>query len=523
MLKIKTICWFIFSTSVIFAQNSENVTLLGQANTEDIRYSGSWSYVAPDGKEYALIGAKSALAAFCIDDPTDMPLLDTIPGPETNWREITVLGDYAFVTTDVSDTGHSMQVVDLSFLPDSLHLVTSYTETFTKGHIIQKDIFNNTPYVYVSGTTTTQGVHILDVIDPENPVEIGLYEPGYYIHDCHVRGDLLFACAFNNAQVDIVDISDKTNPTLIGLITYEGDNTHSCFTSDDGNYLFLADELDGLPARIFDISDLQNPIEVAQYSANLTSLVHNPYIIGDFAYISHNTEGLRIVDIADPELPVEVGFYDTWDGASGGFSGLWSACPFFPSGKIIGANRHDGLYVWEFAETKAARIYGRVFDAETNADLPNSLVDLISLDTILTADFNGNFKYGMRAGEYNLTVNEGDYLPFSIDFSLAEGDSIFLNIGLEKPVATLFKNKELPVLKMSPNPMREFASVDLTGLDAEKLRIFDGKGALVQEILIGKEEIFILKRGDLAVGVYLVSIISQEGKIISKSQLSVNN
>jgi choice-of-anchor B domain-containing protein len=502
MLKIKTILWFIFCSVAVFAQNSLNVTLLGQASTDDIRYSGTWSYVGADGTEYALIGAKSGLAAFNIDNPSDMPLLGWILGPETNWREITVLGDYAFVTTDVSDTGHSMQVVDLSFLPDSLHLVTSYTETFTKGHIIQKDVFNNTPYVYISGTSTTQGVHILDVVDPENPVEIGLYQPGYYIHDCHVRGDLLFACAFNNAQVDIVDISDKTNPTLIGLITYAGDNTHSCFTSDDGNYLFLADELDGLPARVFDISDLQNPVEVAQYSANLTSLVHNPYIRGDFSFISHNTEGLRVVDMADPELPVEVGFYDTWDGASGGFSGLWSACPFFPSGKIIGGNN-----------TEAARIYGRVFDLETGEDLPSSLVNLTTLDTILTADFNGNFKYGMLAGDYNLTVNDGNYLPFSLDFELAEGDSIWLNIGLEKPVSTIFKNKNLPQLQISPNPMQDFSMIDLTDLNAEMVQVFDVKGALIREIQIENTDSFILKKENLVAGIYLIFVVSEKERV----------
>lgn len=521
MLKIKTILCFIFCATAIFAQNSANVTLLGQASTDDIRYSGTWSYIDATGKEYALIGAKSGLAAYCIDDPTEMPLLGWVPGPETNWREITVLGDYAFVTTDVSDTGHSMQVVDLSFLPDSLHLVTSYTETFTKGHIIQKDIFNNTPYVYISGTSTTQGVHILDVVDPENPVEIGLYAPGYYIHDCHVRGDLLFACAFNNAQVDIVDISDKTNPTLIGLITYAGDNTHSCFTSEDGNYLFLADELDGLPGRIFDISDLQNPFEVAQYSANLVSLVHNPYIRGDFNFISHNTEGLRVVDMADPELPVEVGFYDTWDGPSGGFSGLWSACPFFPSGKIIGGNRHDGLYVWEFNNTEAARIYGRVFDVETGEDLPSSLVNLTTLDTILTTDFNANFKYGMLAGDYNLTVEEADYLPFSLDFSLAEGDSIWLEIGLEKPVSTIFENKNLPQLSISPNPMVEFSNVDLMNLNAEMVQIFDVKGQLMREVLIENAENFILKKENLTAGTYLIIAMSGKEKL-AKGRLIVD-
>ena len=105
------------------------------------------------------------------------------------------------------------------------------------------------------------------------------------------------------------------------------------------------------------------PVEVATYTANEASLVHNPYVRGDFCFLSHNTEGLRVLDITDPEVPVEVAYYDTYDGPSGGFKGLWSACPYFPSGKIIGGDRTEGLFVWTFNETYGARIYGTVVDS----------------------------------------------------------------------------------------------------------------------------------------------------------------
>ena len=140
----------------------------------------------------------------------------------SNWREVTVIGEYAYVTTEGTSDTTGMQVVSLAFLPDSLHLVTTYTETFGKGHIIQRDIYSDLPYVYVNGTATTQGIHILDVSNPLAPVEVGLYEPGYYIHDCHVKGDLLFAAAINENTIDIVDISDKTQPTLITVWMIRG-------------------------------------------------------------------------------------------------------------------------------------------------------------------------------------------------------------------------------------------------------------------------------------------------------------
>jgi len=318
------------------AQDALNVNLFGQYNPGDGRASGSWSYVGANGTEYALLGAQTGTAVVEISSNGDLTERAFIPGPPSNWREITVVGDHAYVVTEGNANPHpGMQVIDLSGLPQDAALVETYNTHFNRGHIIQKDIFQEQPYVFVCGTTTTSGVHIIDISDPVNPQQVGLYQPGYYIHDCHVRGEILFAAAFFEATMDILDISDPANPVLLNRMPYPGGNTHSMTTTLDMNYLFLCDEQDGLVARMYDISDLTEPVQVATYTANIQSLVHNPYIRGDFMFITHNTEGLRVLDIADPEVPVEVGYYDTYAGQSGGFSGLWSACPYLPSGKTI--------------------------------------------------------------------------------------------------------------------------------------------------------------------------------------------
>ena len=70
------LCTIFLSTISFFSilasgQNTSNVELLGQVNRGDTRYSGSWAYVAPDSTEYALIGAKTGTAAYCINDDCD--------------------------------------------------------------------------------------------------------------------------------------------------------------------------------------------------------------------------------------------------------------------------------------------------------------------------------------------------------------------------------------------------------------------------------------------------------------------
>ena len=505
------------------AQNSLNIDLFGLVNRGDTRYSGSWSYVAPDGSEYALLGAKTGTAVYSIDDPDNIAEVGFVPGPSTNWREITSIGDHAYVVTDVMDSGHSMQVIDLSFLPDSVHLDTTYTSTFTMGHIIQKDIFSDAPYVYVMGTSTTSGVHILDVSDPKNPVEIGLYAPGYYIHDAHIRGDIMFAAAFYNFEMDIVDISDKSNPLLIGKITYDGKNTHSSSLTMDGKYLVMADEADGFPGRIFNVEDFSNPIEVAQYTANDLSLVHNPYIKGDFCYISHNTEGLRILDISDPEVPVEVGYYDTFSGPSGGFSGLWSACPYFPSGKIIGGDRHEGLFVWQFNETKAARIYGTVIDSISGEQLFNVSVEIPEISSSLKTDFAGDFKIGMLEGNYTINVNNPGYIPKELTISLLEGENMAIEIPIVPEGFTNVNDKDFAIseLKVFPNPNKGEFSIDLKGKsNGSSIYVYSEAGQFIYSQKINGQGVQSIDRL-FSSGKYYLEVQNDEGNIIARTSVVV--
>ena len=439
--------------SVLSGQDRLNVDLYINELLDDVRYSGSWYYVDENGEEYALLGAKSGTAIFQLIAEGESALVGFVEGPESNWREITVIGDHAYVTTEGGADTVGMHVIDLSPLPQAApYLLTEYKETFGIGHIIQRDVYSQEPFVYVIGTQATDGVHILDVSDPAAPHEVGLYAPGYYIHDAHINGDLMFCAAFNQAQIDVVDISNKTQPTFLTSIEDPGINTHSSWLTEDKKYLFVADEADGFHATIFNVEDLDDIYQVAQYTANLESLVHNPYIRGDFAYISHNTEGLRVVDIADPTCPVEVGYYDTYDGPSGGFAGLWSACPFLPSGRIIGGDRTGGLFVWEFNETKAARIYGLVRSAGTQEPLADAEIHIPELDTTLIADSEGRYKIGFYPQQVTLSIHVPGYSPWmeSIDFANGGNENVISN--LELAVATN-EISEPGGPRISPNPV----------------------------------------------------------------------
>ncbi|MEO0777769.1 MAG: choice-of-anchor B family protein [Bacteroidota bacterium] len=500
--------------SQAYTQSPLNLQLFGQANRGDSRYSGCWTYVAPGGTEYALIGTFTGTAIYDISEANELRERGYVPGPSSNWREITVIGDYAYVTTEGSGNGSGMQVLDLRPLPDSIQLLSTFDSTFTRGHIIQRDIYTEAPYVYISGTSTTQGVHILDVSDPAQPVEVGLYNPGYYIHDCHVNGDLLFAAAFFEGKMDVIDISDKSQPTFLTDIPDINGNTHSSWLSEDRKFLFLASELDGTPGRIFNIEDLDNIFAVATYSANLQSLVHNPYVRGDFAFISHNTEGLRVVDIADPNIPVEVGAYDTFSGSSGGFRGLWSACPYLPSGKIIGGNREDGLYVWTFNDARAGRLCGQVLDAATDQPISNAIIIVEESGDTLRSDFEGRFCWGALPGSYTLRTSSATtvYTTDRRSINLMAGSFEDLIIRLDRIVATDPSPPQLSP-RVYPNPASD--RCELTGVVAKRgwsLHCRDLSGRLVRRIPVGADGQFRWSVADWERGVYLYQVVDREGR-----------
>jgi len=499
------------------SQPALNVDLFAEVNRGDTRYSGCWTYVAPDGAEYGLIGTRTGTAVYSIDDANDVTERGFVPGPESNWREITVIGDHAFVTTEGSSPDPGMQVIDLSSLPNSISLVTNYTLTFGRGHIIQRDIYTEDPYVYISGTQTTSGVHIIDVSDPANPVEVGLYQPGYYIHDCHVKGDRLYAAAFFESTMDVIDISDKTNPQLVIRIEDPGGATRSSWLTEDDQYLFVADEQDGLPGRVFDVSNELDPTPVAIYTANIESLVHNPYIRGDYAYITHNTEGFRVVDLVDPAVPVEVGFYDTFDGPSGGFSGLWSACPYLPSGKIIGADRTRGLMVWTFNNTQASRFYGTVVDSVTMEPIMDAEIVVTPLNQTYSSDFNGEFKGGGLEGTYTFTVSAIGYETKTISLPFEEGASLAILIQLASDGTV---NTESASLDESwtifPNPTSDRIWLESKGeINQVSAEIYDPSGIQVMKRSLNgaKSEINVQR---LTSGVYQILLKDVEGRVVYK-------
>ncbi len=314
--------------------------------------AGCWGWTdTVSGREYALLGNSTGTSIVEITDVGNIVERDFIPGPGSNWREMMTWNNYAYVVTE---GGGGVQIIDLSYLPDSAHLVRSFIYTLVVNSVAKTtnrahSVHVRDGYLYLNGCAqwSPGGIVIFDLADPENPLFTGEYA-GNYVHDSFVRNDTIFAAAIYGVGIEIIDATDKSAPQHLYTISYSGSGTHNIATTTDGRYVLSTDEINSTPKtlKIWDIATPPIFPMVAEYVGSPSAIVHNVFVRDTLAIMSYYTAGIRIINIADPENPVEVGGYDTRPlNESANYTGAWSVYPFFPSGKIIIGDMGNGMFV----------------------------------------------------------------------------------------------------------------------------------------------------------------------------------
>ncbi|MFN7972964.1 MAG: choice-of-anchor B family protein [Acidobacteriota bacterium] len=167
----------------------------------------------------------------------------------------------------------------------------------------------------------------------------------------HAGAEICFN--FDVGKIRIIDVTSKSAPALIAELTYPGASyAHQGALTEDQRFIVEDDELDeydlGHPTRtrIFDVSDLDNPILIGAYDAPTRATDHNQYVRGRFDYQGNYRAGVRILDLANVASGTltEQGFLDTFPGSdSVGFAGSWGPYPYFGSGVIAELDMGKGL------------------------------------------------------------------------------------------------------------------------------------------------------------------------------------
>ncbi|ORY19042.1 hypothetical protein BCR34DRAFT_260833 [Clohesyomyces aquaticus] len=358
--------------------------------------SSTWGWTSPDGREFVAIGQRDGAAFAEITKQGKLVYLGRLPeySIPSLWREIRGYRDFMIIGSEA--VGHGIQIFDMNKLLDidPAQPITFSNSKDLVGHFNglpngrTHNVVTNpeTGFIYSVGaqprnSTCKSGLIFIDISDPSNPTSPGCASEDGYVHDAQCliyhgpdtqyEGHEI-CYGYNEDTLTIYDVTDKKNPKILSITSYEGAAyTHQGWVLDSKNqhYLLLDDEYDehdrvgpgadGHPVTfIWDISSLKAPKQTGYYKSGARGIDHNQYVVDGFAMQSNYGTGFRVLDVRSiPDDPTgkgvkEVAFFDIYpedDAETGGgvvdFVGTWGSYAYFKSGYIFVNTMERGGFV----------------------------------------------------------------------------------------------------------------------------------------------------------------------------------
>jgi hypothetical protein len=200
-----------------------------------------------------------------------------------------------------------------------------------------------------------------------------------------------FFSAQNISFPDNFDHRDSLNVRFVGRCNTPG---YAYDVDVSGSYAYVADYYQGL--RIIDISNPQAPVEVG-HCDSARNAVH-VLVRDSLAYVASHSYGLRVVDVRDPANPVFVGVF-----------------PALPSQGIYNVDlRHSVAYAISSIPCPSPQAL-RSIDVTDPANM-------VQRDSILAGEGTGQH-LGLRVQGDNIFLNSSSAPEFLV-FNIADPDSL---------------------------------------------------------------------------------------------------
>lgn len=315
-----------------------------------------------NGREIAILGSTAGVHFFDITDPANAAEIEnafvagTAQGTSIVHRDYKTFGNYLYTVCD--EGASTLQVIDMSGLPDSVELVYNSNSIVVRAHNVYVDSSRARLHVFGDMSNTYK---ILSLDNPEAPELIAAY-PGTanfyipYVHDGFVRNDT----AYLNCGQDgfyAIDFTDILNPVLLGTMDgyqQEGYN-HSGWMHPTLPVYYMADETHGRLLKVVDVDTFDDMEVVSLFGSGSTTpthIAHNIMTRDNLVYVSYYYDGLQVFDVSDPYNPVRIAYYDTYpDLDDNSYQGAWGVYCGLPSGRVLLSDMNYGLFVFEKIET----------------------------------------------------------------------------------------------------------------------------------------------------------------------------
>jgi len=425
---------------LVFSSNAQQTATL-LYHWQDTTLVGSWAYdnaynecwgLVVNGREIAIIGSTAGTHFFDVTNPNTATEVAFVAGAYTGGgvihRDYHDFNGYLYVVCDEGSSS-TLQIIDISNLPNSVNTVYDSNALFTKAHNIFID--TATAKLYACASNTAMDIYSLD--DPANPILLYSYTNVGHVHDAYVRNDTAYLnCGNDGFRIVDFHYLDLLPGTawveLASLTSYpDAGYNHSGWLSDDGTIYAMQDENHGYDVKILDVSDLNNISVLTTFNSGVDSqsMAHNGIIKGDNLYISYYHDGLRVFDISDPYNPTQTWEYDTYaPNSHASYKGAWGVYPNLPSGNIIVSDMQTGLYIFQFGTPTSIienKLNTKAFPnpATSQFTLLNTRANTLTLyntlgvkvkEQKLNANQNTIYKGNLANGLYFYHLNNGNTL-----------------------------------------------------------------------------------------------------------------
>jgi hypothetical protein len=209
----------------------------------------------------------------------------------------------------------------------------------------------------------------------------------------------------------------------------------------------MGDELDEVQGSVgntrtvvWDVRDLDDPVVAIEYNAPRQTIDHNMYVRGHLLFQSQYVDGLRILDISDPEAPVEVGYFDTHPDNAGIWEGSWSNYPYMDDNMVAATSSVDGLFILQPASSLTTavepagelpeavallNIYPNPFSTESVLELGLTRSESIRIDVldVLGRSVRTLYEGEVRSGQTLRQYLSGDGLSAGTYIIRVKGES----------------------------------------------------------------------------------------------------
>lgn len=471
------------------------------------QYAGGndcWGWIAPDGTEYAIMGARTGVAFINIVTGQEDGF---VTGATCTWRDMKTYRNYCYAVSECG--GDGVMVIDMSYLPDSVHLVQKFTSGGNRSHNLTIDTARGFAYACRQNYS---GFRILDLAVPEAPVEVGWVNTGD-IHDMYARNDTVWVAEANNHKFSIWDLGDKLNPVSIATVTIPGTGyVHNIWPTLDGRYVVTTEETAFKTVKIWKTVDLGNISMVSEYLAP-AKLAHNAHVEGNYLFLSHYESGLAVLDITYPECPVEVVLFDTYTTSeNSNFNGCWGIYPHAGTGHVYASNLDGRLFVFETnivsADFQGTPLIG---DAPLSVEFTEYVPGTVLSRTWDFGDGNFSsalnpthlFEAGIYTVQLSVTTAAGSATPIKTNYvtaiaetlhvtdgSVTPGDEIYWEISMTNHVPV-----EEIILPISLTNVTAFATLDSISRVGTRIDYFQLQQILFENAFAGQQAVLFRADG----------------------------